>query len=51
MFLKKLGLVYENEKDFKNAVDAYTKIKTQYPESQEAVMIDEYIERASVQAK
>nr|WP_121269421.1 tetratricopeptide repeat protein [Pedobacter schmidteae] len=51
MFLKKLGLVYENLKDFKNAEEAYTKIKTQYPESQEAAMIDEYIARASAQAK
>lgn len=51
MFLKKLGLVYETQKEFKNAQEAYTKIKTQYPESQEATMIDEYIERASAQVK
>ena len=51
MFLKKLGLVYEAQKEFKNAQEAYTKIKTQYPESQEATMIDEYIERASAQVK
>jgi len=52
MFLKKLGLVYEVQKDYKSAEDAYTKIKTQYPASQEATMIDEYIARAaSAQAK
>ena len=51
MFLKKLGLVKETLKDFKAAQDAYTKIKTQYPESQEAVLIDEYIGRAEAQVK
>jgi tetratricopeptide (TPR) repeat protein len=51
MFLKKLGLVNETLKDFKGAQDAYTKIKTQYPESQEAVLIDEYIGRAEAQVK
>lgn len=49
MFLKKLGLVYETQKDFKSAQDAYTKIKTQYPASQEATMIDEYIARVDAQ--
>jgi hypothetical protein len=44
-------LVYEHLKDFKSAEDAYTKIKTQYPESQEAAMADEFIARASAQAK
>ena len=51
MFLKKLGLVYETQKDFKAAEEAYTKIKTQYPDSQEAAMIDEYIARAQAQVK
>jgi len=51
MFLKKLGLVNENLKDFKAAEEAYTKIKTQYPDSQEAAMIDEYIARAQAQVK
>ena len=51
MFLKKLGLVNETLKDFKGAQDAYTKIKTQYPESQEAVLIDAYIGRAEAQVK
>ena len=51
MFLKKLGLVNENLKDFKGAEEAYTKIKTQFPDSQEAAMIDEYIARAQAQVK
>jgi tetratricopeptide (TPR) repeat protein len=51
MFLKKLGLVNEQLKDFKGAEEAYTKIKTEYPASQEAAMIDEYIARAGAQAK
>ncbi|WP_276089744.1 tetratricopeptide repeat protein [Pedobacter sp. JY14-1] len=51
LFLKKLGLVYEAEKDFNSAAEAYTKIRTQYPESAEAAMIDEYIARAEAQAK
>ena len=49
MFLKKLGLVYEQLKDPKSAEEAYTKIKTQYPESQEAAMIDAYIARVEAQ--
>lgn len=51
MFLKKLGLVNENLKDYKGAEEAYTKIKTQFPESQEAAMIDEYIARVQGQNK
>lgn len=45
-YLKKLGLVYEAQNDFKSADDAYNKIKTEYPESMEAQNIDEYISRA-----
>jgi predicted negative regulator of RcsB-dependent stress response len=51
MFLKKLGLVNENLKDFKGAEEAYTKIKTQFPDSQEGQMIDSYIARAAAQVK
>lgn len=51
MFLKKLGLVYEQLKDFKEAESAYKKIKTEYPQSQEAQMIDEYIARAAARIK
>lgn len=51
MFLKKLGLVNETLKDFTAANDAYNKIKAEFPDSQEAQMIDEYIARASAQIK
>ena len=51
MFLKKLGLVQEQLKDFKAAEDAYTKIKTEFPASQEAALIDEYITRAAALKK
>ncbi|WP_313188245.1 tetratricopeptide repeat protein [Sphingobacterium siyangense] len=40
LFLKKLGLVYEAQNDYKNAETAYKKIKTDFPESQEASTID-----------
>ncbi|MGJ1189905.1 tetratricopeptide repeat protein [Sphingobacterium siyangense] len=40
LFLKKLGLVYEAQNDYKSAETAYKKIKTDFPESQEASTID-----------
>jgi tetratricopeptide (TPR) repeat protein len=46
MYLKKLGLVYEAEKDNKSADETYKKIKTDYYGSAEAQNIDEYIARA-----
>lgn len=46
IFLKKLGLVYEEQKDYKSALEAYQRIKKDYPESQEATLIDEFIARA-----
>ncbi|MFD2600000.1 tetratricopeptide repeat protein [Sphingobacterium corticis] len=49
LFLKKLGLVYEAQSDFKNAEDAYAKILSDFPESNEANGIEGYIAR--VQAK
>lgn len=44
-YLKKLGLVYEAQNDFKDASDTYKKIKNEYPESNEAQSIDGYIAR------
>jgi tetratricopeptide (TPR) repeat protein len=44
-YLKKLGLVYEAQNDNKDAADTYKKIKTDYPESNEAISIDAYIAR------
>src|ERR1700744_5050225 len=49
LYLKKLGLVYEEQKDNKSAADTYKSIKTDYPQSSEAQSIDEYIAR--VEAK
>ena len=46
IYLKKLGLVYEAQNDFKSADESYKKIKSDYPESTEAQSIDEYIARA-----
>jgi tetratricopeptide (TPR) repeat protein len=45
-YLKKLGLVYEAENDYKSADDTYKKIKSDYYGSNEAQSIDEYIARA-----
>lgn len=49
LYLKKLGLVYEAQKDNKSADDTYKSIKSDYPQSAEAQNIDEYIAR--VEAK
>ena len=46
LYLKKLGLVYEAENDFKSADETYKKIKTDYYGSTESQNIDEYIARA-----
>lgn len=45
-FLKKLGLVYEAQNDFKNAEAAYSQILDEYPESMEANGIESLIARA-----
>jgi tetratricopeptide (TPR) repeat protein len=45
LYLKKLGLVYEAKNEYQSAVDAYKKIKNDYPESAEAQSIDTYIGR------
>jgi tetratricopeptide (TPR) repeat protein len=46
LYLKKLGLVYEAQNDYKSADEAYKKIKSDYPDSPQAQSIDEYIARA-----
>jgi len=48
-YLKKLGLVYEAEKQYKDASDTYKKLKSDYPESTEAQSIDAYIARVDAQ--
>lgn len=45
LYLKKLGLVYDAEKEYKSAVESYQKLKTDYPTSNEAQTIDAYIAR------
>ncbi len=45
LYLKKLGLVYEAQNDNKSADDTYKRIKSEYPDSQQAQNIDEYIAR------
>lgn len=46
LFLKKLGLVYEQLDENKLAAEAYSKIKFDYPESTEASTIDGPLARA-----
>jgi len=46
LFLKKLGLVYEQLDENKLAAEAYSKIKVDYPESSEASTIDGPLARA-----
>lgn len=46
MYLKKLGLVYEAQNEYKSADDVYKKIKADYSDSPQAQNIDEYIARA-----
>ena len=47
LFLLKAGNVYELDKKYSKAVDAYTIIKEDYPNSNEAREIDKYIARAN----
>lgn len=51
IYLKKLGLVDEQQKNYKDAQDAYQKIKTDYPESDEAASIDKYIARTKAESQ
>jgi tetratricopeptide (TPR) repeat protein len=45
LFLMKAGLTYETQKDYKNALGVYEKIKTNYPNTNEGREIDKYISR------
>ncbi len=47
MYLKKLGLLYEKNQDWKAASEAYNKIKTAYPLSIDGQDIDKFIARVS----
>jgi tetratricopeptide (TPR) repeat protein len=46
IYLKKLGLVYEAQNDYKSAEETYKKIKSDYSDSPQGQNIDEYIARA-----
>lgn len=48
IYLLKLGLLYENQKQYDKAIDSYQKIKDKYPSSTEARDIDKYIARVGV---
>ncbi len=50
-YLLKLGLVYENQKEYTDAVDAYSEIKENYSKSTESRSIDKYLVRAQQLAK
>ena len=47
MYLKKAGLAYEALEDYSKALNAYQRIKDNYPQSTEGADIDKYIERAT----
>lgn len=45
IYLKKAGLVYEDQGDFSKALSSYQRIKDDFPRSTEARVIDSYIAR------
>lgn len=45
IYLKKLGLLYEYQEEYKKALDAYEQIQLEYPESAEGRSIVKYITR------
>ncbi len=51
LFLKKLGLVYEAQNNYQDALTAYTKIKQNFPQSYEASIVDGYIGRCEAKLK
>jgi len=46
LYLMRLGMVYENQNKFQDAVRIYNTIKKEFPESNEARDIEKYISRA-----
>lgn len=49
LLLKKLGLVAEAQNDFRQALEAYKRIQSDFPESHEASSVESYIARAEAQ--
>ena len=50
MMLMKLGIAYEVKGNYSEAKDAYQKIKTNYPASNEGAQVEKYIARAEAMA-
>ncbi len=48
IYLKKLGLIYEKQNNYKKALEIYKKIYLEYPGSNEARTIEKYIERCKL---
>jgi tetratricopeptide (TPR) repeat protein len=51
VYLNKAGLVYERLGNYKKALEAYQTLKSNYPQSPEAMGVDKYIERAKASLK
>jgi tetratricopeptide (TPR) repeat protein len=51
IFLKKAAYVYEENKEWSDALNLYEKIKKEYPDAQEASDIDKYIARAKAMSE
>jgi TolA-binding protein len=47
VFFKKAGIAFEELKNYSDATEAYSNIKNEYPDAQEATDIDKYIARAT----
>jgi tetratricopeptide (TPR) repeat protein len=45
-YYKKLAMLYETQNEYSKALEIYKKIKSKYPNSNEALSIDKYIARA-----
>ncbi len=50
IFLQRLGMLYENQGDYKNALKMYRELKEKYPDTLPAREIDKYILRAEKMA-
>jgi len=51
IYLMKAGELLEDQKDYDKALEVYTEIKDDYPESREAQNIDKYITRVELRQK
>jgi hypothetical protein len=49
--LRKAALAYESLGEYKGALEMYMAIQSKYPQSQEAAVIEKYIERARIMMK